>query len=501
MLLELEHISKAFPGVQALDRVSLQLDAGEVVGLVGENGAGKSTLLKILGGIHSPDSGLMIVGGERLAHLDVRQSMGLGIQLIHQELNLAANLNVAENIFLGAQPHRGPAWLQITNRPLMHARASELLDRVGLALPTTTQVSRLSLGQQQQVEIAKALSREARMLVFDEPTSSLAFSEAARLLKLIEELRSQGVAILYVSHRLEEVQQIADRAVVLRDGRLVGTLSGEEIEHDRMVKMMVGREIEPGARRSPVTTPANAPALSIKNLRFKAAKRPISFHLNSGEILGFAGLVGAGRTELARALFGIDPIQSGTIQLGGRRVSLRSPVTAVAHGLALVPEDRKHQGLVLEMSVRDNLNLSTLDRLGRGGIRRFANERAAASRSVDRFAVRTASIETKTESLSGGNQQKTVLAKWWASGPSVLILDEPTRGVDVGAKQEIYDLISQLALGGAAVMLISSEMEEIIRMCDRVMVMHEGRVTGELTREAITEENIMKLAVGQSSAP
>ncbi len=497
MLLQFDSISKRFPGVQALSDVSFSVDASEVVAVVGENGAGKSTLLKILSGIHSPDDGRVLVDGVSYDRLTVRQSMDLGIQLIHQELNLADNLNIAENVFLGDQPYRGARWLRITHRQEMYRQTSDLLNRVGLPLTPTTRVGRLSVGQQQQVEIAKALSRQARVLVLDEPTSSLSLAEAERLLTLLEELKRQSVAIIYVSHRLSEVKRIADRVVVLRDGQHVGTLSGDnEMKDNTMISLMVGREL---SRLFPDKNPPSAgakPALQVSGLQNATIHRPISFRIAQGEIVGFAGLVGAGRTELAHVLFGVDAHSGGQIQIGQQAIAVQSPRQAVKAGIALVPEDRKRHGLVPDFPIRDNLTFVTLPRLARFGWRSRVQENESSQMSAERFGVRTPNLFRKVKYLSGGNQQKTVLAKWLAAAPELLILDEPTRGVDVGAKKEIYELIVKLAHRGVGIMLISSEMEEILGLSHRVLVMHDNAIQGELTGDQMNDEIIMSLAIG-----
>lgn len=497
-LLSLRSIGKTFPGVQALRDVSVEVDGGEIVAIVGENGAGKSTLLKVLGGIYPPDAGEIFVEGEQQVLRDVRQAMQLGIQLIHQELNLAENLSIAENIFLGRQPFRGFRWLQIADRRMMHGQSARLLQEVGLRVSTRTLVRMLSVSQQQLVEIAKALSAAARILVFDEPTSSLSLVEASRLLALIEQLRDQGVAILYVTHRLREVTRLADRVVVLRDGQHVGTLVGGEIKQSKMISLMVGREVQQFGHKPKRDMEYEIPALKVCELDYPAAGAPMSFEIQPGEIVGFAGLVGAGRTELSRALFGVDARTSGDIRVAGKRVVIRSPVDAMRAGLALVPEDRRLHGLVLPMPVRPNVSMAALPQISPCGWLNRAAENRMAAEKVVALRVRTTGLQQRAEQLSGGNQQKVVLAKWLAMQPRVLILDEPTRGVDVGAKSEIYRLIFELASRGVAIMVISSEMEEIIGIADRVIVMYEGRIMGELSGNHISEETIMTLAIGET---
>ena len=494
-LLSVKGISKRFPGVQALAEVSLELDAGEIVGLVGENGAGKSTLIKTLGGIHQPETGEIRLDGETVEVLSVRDSMALGISLIHQELNLAENLSIAENIFLGKQPYRGPRWFQMTDRAVMYERSRELLSRVGLDMSPRTRVQRLSVGQRQLVEIAKSLSVDARVLILDEPTSSLSLTEARRLLDLVKTLREDGVAILYVSHRLGEIIEICDRTVVLRDGKFAGSLERAEINTDRIVSLMVGRDIEKFYHRSEHKT-SEKTALEVRDFQIPLAPESLNFSIHRGEIVGFAGLVGAGRTEMARALFGVDPTLSGKVIIHDRELSLGNPQHSIRAGLLLVPEDRKEEGLVLEETVAANISMAALPKLGAGGLYNRAAVQGLASRFIEALSIRTWGADQKVLNLSGGNQQKVVLAKWLAMEPRVLILDEPTRGVDVGAKSEIYELLFDLASKGVGILMISSEMEEVIAISDRVIVMQAQRIRGELSGEDITEENIMKLAIG-----
>lgn len=495
-LLELRSISKNFPGVRALREVSLTLNAGDILAVVGENGAGKSTLLKILGGLLQPDEGEIWVDHERRHLSGAYDANVLGIQLIHQELNLANDLSVGENIFLGRQPRRGPRWLAMTDRRTLSARTAAVLRIVGLDVSSRAIVGRLSIGQRQLVEIAKALSADARILVFDEPTSSLSLNETNRLLSLVERLRDQGVAIIYVTHRLNEAARLADRVAILRDGQRVGMLAGSDITPANMMKLMVGREIAQFYFRSNRATPNGQPLLEVRDLRCATAKYPVSFSIRPGEIVGFAGLVGAGRTELARALFGIEPARHGDIRINGRRVSIRSPIDAMAAGLALVPEDRKALGLLAQMSIRFNVALATLPRLGRYGWYNRVAEAKLAERFQQTLDIRTPSLRRIGALLSGGNQQKVVLAKWLATRPKVFILDEPTRGIDIKAKSEIYRLIFDLAAGGMAVVMISSEMDEIVGVADRVIVMRERSIVGELVGDQITESAVMALALG-----
>lgn len=495
-LLALHGIVKKFPGIRALDGVDLTVRAGEVVGLIGENGAGKSTLIKIIGGIYAPDEGELLVDGQPTRFQHVRDSMAAGFSLIHQELNLADSLSVAENIFLGKQPYRGGCWFQVTNRGEMGRIARGLLKEVGLERSPWALVSDLSVGQQQLVEIAKALAANSRLIVLDEPTSSLSLAEAKRLLALVKQLRNSGVGIIYITHRLAEVKELADRVVVLRDGGPAGELTGTDIEHNRMVSLMVGRDIQQYYQRKEHSV-AMDDALVVENVTFPAATQPFNFSIRGGEIVGFAGLVGAGRTELARALFGIDPISAGTIRIAGQLLRPGSPRRAIESGMLLVPEDRKTQGLLLTNTVERNLSLAALPQLGRGGLLDRKEERALAARQMTALGVRAAGLDQQVGFLSGGNQQKVVLGKWLALNPTVLILDEPTRGVDVGAKSEIYKLMFDLAERGVGILMISSEMEEVISVSDRVIVIHEGAIRGELQGEHMTEENILSIAIGQ----
>ncbi len=503
-LLRMEGIRKRFPGVQALDGVSLEIGRGELVALIGENGAGKSTLIKALAGIVRPDDGQIYWNGQPVRILSVQDSMRLGVGVIHQELNLSANVSIAENIYLGRQPRR-LGWLGLVDGKRLNALAQEQLAQLRLDIPVTTRLGRLTIGQQQLVEIAKALSLDATLLVFDEPTSSLSSAETQTLFEVIRLMRRRGVGILYVSHRLAEVVELADRVQVLRDGREAGQLRGSEIRHDRMVRMMVGREVSRYYQHERHEA-AGDPILRVSNLvpqdeagtarRRAGFQRGVSFELRPGEIVGFAGLVGAGRSELARAVFGIDRIRSGTIEIDGRQVRIGTPTKAIAQGLGLVPEDRKQQGLILEMAISANISLAGLGTYRRFGLFDRRRELEVARRGGRDLGIRASSLSQAVRTLSGGNQQKVVLARWLALNPRVLILDEPTRGVDIGCKSEIYALMSRLVERGMAIWMISSEMEELLAMSDRVMVMHEGRIAGELKGSQITEEDIMMLAVG-----
>ncbi len=497
-VLQMRGIEKRFGGVRALKGVDFEIAAGEVVALAGENGAGKSTLMKILGGVYQPDAGEVIVDGQPVKINGVPDATRLGVSFIHQELNVLENLDVASNVYLGREPVKG-GLLKLVDSQKMHQDAAVYVKRLGLEIPTTTQLWRLSIAQQQMVEIAKALSLDARILIMDEPTSSLTLTETDRLLALVHELKAQNVAIIYISHRLGEIEQIADRVVVLRDGANAGTLGKGEITHDRMVKMMVGRDIEsfyqhPEGERAPGY-------VKIKGLRtLRYPKHEVSFDVGRGEIVGMAGLVGAGRTEVAQTLFGIDGPVQGRITIGGQELRIRTPQDAISHGIYLVPEDRRLAGLITEIAIRENVTLPSLDRYSRTWLIAKDKEREAATSICKKLNVKTPSVEQKVINLSGGNQQKVVLAKWLALEPKLLIFDEPTRGVDVGAKAEIYTLMRELAENGVAILMISSDMEEVLHISDRVAVMHEGVLTGILERSECIEENIMQLAVGKRAA-
>ncbi len=488
--LEVRSVSKRFTGVRALHQVSLTLGRGEVLAVIGENGAGKSTLMKILAGVQEPDSGEILIEGRPVQIDSVRSAEHLGIALIHQELNLADNLDVASNIFLGREPRRGC----FVDRGRVREESRKFLAQVGLDCSPRTLVSTLSLGRQQLVEIAKALSTNARVLIMDEPTSSLSQHETEQLYRVVKELRSRGVSIVYISHRLGEVKELADRVVVLRDGENAGELQRDAINHDAMVKLMVGRELTRHARAS---FGSGEVLLEARDLRTPAnPTHPLNFSLKPGEIVGVAGLVGAGRTELLRVLFGIDRAVSGEIRVAGAPVEMRSPMDAIRAGLALVPEDRKQQGVILEMAVGQNTTLTSLRRDANRGFLNRPREAEVAAQMTKRMNVKTPSLAQFVQYLSGGNQQKVALAKWLAMEPKVLLLDEPTRGIDVGAKQEIYRLMEELAGRGVGILFVSSEMEEVLRMSDRTLVMCQGRITGDLPREALSEEAVMRYATG-----
>ncbi|MBI1317791.1 MAG: ATP-binding cassette domain-containing protein [Candidatus Hydrogenedens sp.] len=490
-LLEVRGVSRRFPGVLALDGVSLQLAPGEVLAVIGENGAGKSTLMKILAGVQQADEGEVLLEGRPVRFGSVREAQQNGIALIHQELNLADNLSVGANIFLGSEPHR----IGLIDFRAIEQRSAALLQRVGLQVSPRTLVHRLSPGRQQLVEIAKALSLDARVLIMDEPTSSLSQAETERLYEVIRELSAAGVAVIYISHRLGEVKELAHRVTVLRDGKNAGELAKDEIRHDAMVRLMVGRDVVVEPREAPGLP--TEPRLRVRNLVSpEYPEHKVSFEVFAGEIVGLAGLVGAGRTELLHTLFGVTPALGGSIELEGQALAIRHPLDAIRAGMALAPEDRKGQGLVLEMAIRENASLAAVRRDQRWGLLDFAAERALAKEAITRLNVRTPNDRKVVRLLSGGNQQKVVLGKWLALSPKLLLLDEPTRGIDVGAKQEIYRIMRALAEEGVAILFVSSEMEEVLQLSDRALVMHEGRISGALDRRHLTEEAVMALATG-----
>lgn len=503
VLLEVRGVVKQFPGVKALRGVSLHVGRGEVLAVVGENGAGKSTLMKILAGVQEADAGELLIEGVPVRIDSVESALSHGVALIHQELNLADNLTVGANLFLGREPVR----LGCIHHSRIRAESRRWLDRVGLDLDPDVLVGDLPIGHQQMVEIAKALSVNARLLIMDEPTSSLSTREADRLKEVIRDLSRSGVSIVYISHRLGEVRELAHRAVVLRDGANAGELAGPDITHENLVKLMVGRDVSRFYRRTAPSDasppqPGNADTvLEVRSLRTPAHPRhALDFELRRGEIVGLAGLVGAGRTEVLLTLFGITPALGGEIRIAGGPREIRSPLDAIAAGLALVPEDRKQQGLVLEMSVRENLSLASLHRHQTRGFYRHGYEVDLGAEMIRRLNIKTPGDLQEARFLSGGNQQKVVLGKWLALEPSVLLLDEPTRGIDVGAKAEIYAILEALARQGVAILFVSSEMEEVLGLADRVLVMHEGRLAGTLVREEFGEEAVMRLATGQSKS-
>jgi ribose transport system ATP-binding protein len=493
-------MSKQFPGVIALDRVDFHVAAGEIVGLVGENGAGKSTLMKILAGIHRADSGSITIDDVPVVMHGPADAARLGIAIIHQELEVIDTIDVAGNVFLGREPHRaGP--LHILDRGRMEADTERHLARIGVQISPRAVLRRLSTAQQQFVAIARALSMDARVLVLDEPTASLGASEAERLFAVLQDLRSSGTAIVYISHRLREIESLADRVVVLRDGRNAGLLHRGELTRDRLVQLMVGRARENGVAPRVTREPSAWAATDAARLhldRVRTRRYPgaeVSLTVNRGEVLGVAGLIGAGRSELAEAISGVATRVSGRVLLDGQPLTIDSPRDAIRAGICLVPEDRRGRGLIAGMSVRENITLPALGSYARLGVVRRSAEAKTAKEVATRLTVKAPSIEATAATLSGGNQQKVVLGKWLTLRPRVMIFDEPTQGVDVGAKAEIHRLIRHLADEGTAVLMISSDIEEIVAESDRVAVMHEGRITGLLDRATCTPESIMQLAI------
>jgi len=497
-LLTMRGITKRFPGVVALKDVSLELKAGEVLALMGENGAGKSTLMKILGGAYPPDEGELLIDGVPVVLKGISDAKKRGIALIHQELMLVGQLSIADNIFLGNE-RRGWGVFNRLNRSEMNREAEILLRRVGLRLTPTTLVSDLTAGQMQMVEISKALALKARLIIMDEPTSSLTLGESQQLFEIIRSLRREGIGIIYISHRMEEVLQLADRITVLRDGKRVGDLTSAEATHDKIVSMMVGRALSAWFPEKK-SQPAQEVLFEAKNIIVPGSRHPASFSACRGEILGFAGLVGAGRTELMEVIFGVHAALGGSMFLKGEPFLPSRPRQAIDAGVYLAPEDRKRHGLVLPMPVAENISLPDIGNYRAGGILDRGTEERVAVAEVQRLRIKTPSVKRKVVNLSGGNQQKVVLGKWLAMKPKVLILDEPTRGIDVGAKAEIYRHMAQLAAEGITILMVSSDLEEVIGMSDRVVVMHERRIAGILPRSELTQERIASLMTGRSAA-
>jgi rhamnose transport system ATP-binding protein len=494
-LLRVSGIAKSFAGVRALRGVSFDLHEGEVHALVGENGAGKSTLIKIVTGAHPADEGTIEIAGRPVVGNSPMVARSLGVAAIYQQPALFPDLTVAENIAMGYE--RGGAWRRIRWGERSR-RARELLDRIGARIPCDAPVSALSMPEQQLVEIARSLGADAKVLIMDEPTASLAEQEVEHLFTVIRELRTQKVGIIYISHRLEELRQVADRVTVLRDGQTIATRPMKDVDQAELIRLMVGREISavfPKREVSPGGT-----VLELKGVGCRASGvRGITLSVRAGEILGLSGLIGAGRTELARVLFGLTPADSGKILLKGRPVSIRTPAKAVGLGIAYVPEDRRRHGVILEMAVAANATLAILRQISKGGFLDFAKERELAATVVGKFAIKTPSIDTPAGNLSGGNQQKVALARWLATAPSVIILDEPTQGIDVGAKAEIHRLMGDLATQGLAILMISSELPEILGMSDRIAVMRGGTLAGIVDRNGATQEKLLALALGHAT--
>lgn len=493
-VLEMRGIGKRFNGVPALQNVDLTIYPGEVHALMGENGAGKSTLMKILAGAYIADEGEIRINGQPVKITNPATARQTGINLIYQELNVAPNLTVTENMFMGSELQKG----QFLDRQGMEQEAQQVLASLGATFKTHDIVGTLSIAEQQQVEIARALKDKSRVLVMDEPTAALSDRETERLFEVIRKLRSDGIAIIYISHRMEEIYALADRISVLRDGQYIGSLTREEISPQRLVQMMVGRPMQDFYEHQRQTHFGSV-VLEVKNISDGRKVSPTSFQVHAGEILGLAGLVGAGRTEVSRLIFGADRKVSGEVFLNGKKLEINSPGDAIDAGIGYVPEDRKDQGLFLEMSCRKNIALNTLKQEAKAGFVNWGAVNSLATGAVENFNIRLANLELRALDLSGGNQQKLLLARWLAIKPRVLMLDEPTRGVDIGAKSEIYRIISELAAQGMAILMVSSELPEVVGMSDRVLVMREGRLVGELDHspgKEITQENIMHYATG-----
>jgi ABC-type sugar transport system ATPase subunit len=492
MFIEFSSITKTFAGVTALDSVSLSIARGECHGLMGENGAGKSTLGKILAGIYRPDAGTISIDGLEHSFTSPAQALKAGVAMVHQELAFCPDLSIAENLCMGQYPRRLGLFL---DRRETNRCAEKLLAKLGVSLDVRQPMRALSTAQEQLVQIASALGIGARVIVFDEPTSSLSEPEAQRLFKLIEDLRSRGVTMIYVSHRLPEVLRLCDRMSILRDGHYVGTLDRSEATQNKIVQMMIGRTVENYLPHHS-GPPRDDVILRVRNLASPGKFSDVNFDIRAGEIVGFAGLVGAGRSEIATAIFGLDRSATGSMEIAGQRVPLRSIRTMMRRGVGLVPEDRKRQGLVLDMSGRANFSLAMLDRLRRLGLLDRSIERKLAGEYFAKLRVKTPSLESPVKGLSGGNQQKIALAKWLGRGAKLLIVDEPTRGVDIGAKAAIHQIIDELAQQGVAIMLISSELPEVLAMSSRILVMREGRLVAEIPRQDATQDRVLRAMAG-----
>lgn len=491
IILKMDGIEKQFAGVYALKGVQLSLERGEVHALLGENGAGKSTLIKILGGIYKSDGGTICIDNKEVKIDSVKDAQEQGISIIHQEIVLVPHISVAQNIFLGREPLNKYGLKDLKK---MNQEAQKMVQALGLDIDVTEEVSQLSIAKQQMVEIIKAVSFNAKIIVMDEPTSSLAVNEVEHLFEIIKKLKNQGVSIIYISHKLNELFSITDRITILRDGTYIDTKVTAKTNMDELISLMVGRELTEYYTRSEHTI--GDVAFEALNLNQKGVFEDVSFYINSGEIVGFAGLVGAGRSEIMKAIFGVDRLDSGKLLLHGKEVKIRNVKDAIDLKIALIPEDRKKEGLILKNSVEFNMTVTVQDEYKKGIKVDNVKKSKIVNEYLNAFSIKTSSPKQLTNKLSGGNQQKIVLAKWLATKPEILILDEPTRGVDVGAKSEIYTIIDKLAKEGMAVILISSELPELINMCDRIIVVADGRITGELSREKFSQEKIMYFATG-----
>lgn len=496
VLLEMKGISKRFRGVQALNGVNFDLREGEVHALVGENGAGKSTLMKVLTGIHHPDAGEIFYLGKPYAVKNIGESQALGISMVHQELNMMNDLTVAQNIFIGREMRSG--FIIKDNDMVKETRA--IFDHIGIDIDPKIKLGRLTVGKQQMVEIAKAVSRDCKVLILDEPTAALTQTEIDELFRIMADLKSKGIGMIYISHRMDEIKTISDRITVMRDGEYVGTVDTDSVTKDEIINMMIGRVVyEDPKTHSEVPEDAET-VLEVKNLTSGNLFKNVSFKLRKGEVLGFSGLMGAGRTEVARAIFGADPIDSGEIYVNGKPVSIKSPKDAVNLGIGYLSEDRKRYGLMLDKSVAENTALASLDKYIKFGIINDRKIKEEAQIENSKLKTKTPSMEQALKNLSGGNQQKVIIARWLIKNSDILIFDEPTRGIDVGAKSEIYTLMNELARSGKSIIMISSELVEILRMSDRVLVMCEGKKTGELDISEANQEKIMQLATRRENA-
>lgn len=490
--IELKGVSKIFPGVIALDKITMDVYPGEILGLVGENGAGKSTLIKLLTGAHRHDLGQILVQGKEIDIKDPKHAMNLGITAIYQELNIVEELSVAENVYLGRElKNKG---IPLTNIKEMRRKAAEILRGLGQEIDPKLIISKLGMGQQQMVEIAKALSVQTKLLIMDEPTSSLSSKEVKELLRTIKELKQNGIAVIFISHRLDEIMEVCDRVTVMRDGKIVKTLPIQEINVEILIRLMVGRNLENQFPK--VASKIGEEALRIENYTSSNVFSNVSFNVHKGEILGLSGLVGAGRTEVARAIFGVDKKNKGITYINGKKLNIKSPKDAMAHGIAFLTEDRKGQGLVLDNTVAFNMNIASLDKCKSGMLLDPKKLKERTLENIEKLGIKPPSDTFMVRKLSGGNQQKVVIGKWLNTQANIFIFDEPTRGIDVGAKVEVYNVINELVSKGAAVIMISSELPEILGMSDRIIVMHEGKVTGEFSIQNANQENIMKAASG-----
>lgn len=490
IILTMKGIDKSFPGVHALDHVDLEVRKGEVLALMGENGAGKSTLMKVLTGIYKKDEGTITYEGKEIEFENPRAAQAAGVVIVHQELNMLSHLTVAQNIFIGREIMNG----QIINDEKMNEESIKLFQKLGIEIDPKEKMGNLTVGKQQMCEIAKAISHDAKVIIFDEPSAALTEAEIEELFKIIRDLRDKGMGIVYISHRMDEIKVITDRVTVMRDGTYVGTLITKDCTKDDIINMMVGRVIYEDPKTQSAVAPDAPVVLKVEHLNAGKMVRDVSFELHKGEILGFSGLMGAGRTETARALFGADPKEGGDIYINGEKVTINTPMDAVNHGIGYLSEDRKRYGIVVGKSVAENTTMATLKEFMSGLFINKKKEDEVAWKYVESLKTKTPTVDTEVVNLSGGNQQKVVIAKWLTRNCDILIFDEPTRGIDVGAKSEIYTLMNELVAQGKSIIMISSEMTEVLRMSDRIVVMCEGRKTGEIDIAEATQENIMQLA-------